>query len=88
MADLEITIFVKENVIIQKFVKSLSQITTIVAADGTVKVFVDRKNLRGFGGRKLYAEVKVIITNSSFASSLEWTKDIVEIGTLEESLNN
>ena len=86
MADLEISVFVKDRVLVQKFVKSLSQITTITAADGTVKVFVDRANLAGLGGRKLYAEVNVIITNSAFQGSVEHTKDIVEIGTLEKAL--
>lgn len=79
--DIEVAIYQKRENIIQFFKQSDSQVETVVAANGTIKVYLDRTNTAKINTlNPLFLEVVPISVDANFEDGIRrWDAIVVQL---------
>lgn len=64
---IEVAVYQKREVVLQKW----DSVTTTDGANGKCEVYLDKANLKGISGKRLFLEVAIEVTNSNFADNVQ-----------------
>lgn len=86
LSDLQIVVYQKPKTIIQSFLKSAGEVTTISDAGGIVEVNLDRANTKLLKIEECKLEVVASFTDTDFASNIRREVDTdIDLATVEDS---
>lgn len=69
VVNIEIAIYQRKEVVLQKFSKTDGTVIVDDAAGGLVSLSLDKLNLKGISTKRVYGELVLILTNASFANN-------------------